>query len=112
MVCGGLRSPGSYSGTVALTTRIRACAYAMPRVHHDRVTSTSCVHHPLTFTTITISPPPLLASETTTVATIYPIAALLDPLYCLSSLCFLVFFPVIVSAIIIIIIIAISHHHY
>lgn len=25
---GGLRSPGSYSGTVALTTRIHACAYA------------------------------------------------------------------------------------
>ena len=47
MVCGGLRSPGSYSGTVALTTRIRACAYATPRVHH--VASTA----PVAFATLT-----------------------------------------------------------
>lgn len=31
MVRGGLRSPGSYSGTVALTTRVHACACTAPR---------------------------------------------------------------------------------
>ncbi|XP_029664042.1 uncharacterized protein LOC115236000 [Formica exsecta] len=45
-----LRSPGSYSGTVALTTRIHACAYATLTVRDvndgQRVARASFVRHP------------------------------------------------------------------
>lgn len=91
-----------------------AFAHARMRCHGC---TTIASRAPVAFTTL--SPSPLLQSLHHLFWLLKPpLSPPFTPLlpywtrYCLSSLCFLVFFPVVVSAIIIIIIIAISHHHY